>query len=116
MGRESIPRNKYNHLKLEIMERISIKEFAQLRGFVQINKTIRTNVNTYPYVTFINAKNEAENVYFSIGGAEEIKAGQLFDKELASTFDIAMYQNEAGEERVKLCRKGGDRVSIEDLF
>lgn len=97
------------------MERIAIKDFAKAQGFVQINKTVRTNVNGYPYITFINAKNEAENVYFSKGGAEEVKAGDNFI-EVASNYDITMATNAEGEVRAKLCRKGGDRVSIDDLL
>lgn len=97
------------------MERISIKEFAKDKGFVQINKTVRTNINGFPYVTFINAQNEAENVYFSKGGAEEVKAGDDFPS-VASKYDITYATNAEGETRPKLCRKGGDRVSLDDIL
>ena len=97
------------------MERMTIKEFAKEQGFVQINKTIRANSSGYPFVTFINAKNEAENVYFSKGGALEVKAGDIFT-DVAKNYDITMATNAEGEVRAKLCRKGGDRVSIDDLL
>ena len=97
------------------MDRISIKEFAKDKGFVQINKTIRANVNGFPYVTFINAKNESENIYFSKGGAEEVKAGDNFT-DVASKFDITFATNAEGVTLPKLCRKGGDRVSIDDII
>jgi len=54
----------------------TIKGFAKSKGFVQISPAIRTNVNGYPFITFINAKNEAENVYFSKNSAKAVGAGQ----------------------------------------
>jgi hypothetical protein len=97
------------------MDRISIKEFAKDRGFVQINKTIGGNLNGYPFVTFITADNKAENVYFSKGGAELVKAGDDFTS-VAGKFDVTYATNAEGVTLPKLCRKGGDRVSIDDII
>jgi hypothetical protein len=97
------------------MDKISIQDFAKAKGFIEINKTIRTNTNGYPFVTFINAKNEAENVYFSKGASAQVaEGGNFFD--VAKDYEIGETTNAEGEVRVKLCRKGGDRMSIADLF
>ena len=46
------------------MNIISIREFASSRGITQIIPIVRTNVNGYPYLTMVDSKNVAENVYF----------------------------------------------------
>lgn len=97
------------------METISIKDFAKSRSFVQINKTVKTNVNGFPYITFIDASNVAENVYFSKGASASIKAGDDFTA-IIKDYEICSAENADGETRMKLCRKGGDRVELDSLF
>ncbi len=97
------------------METTSIKDFAKAKGFVQITKAIRVNVNGYPYVTFIDSDNKSENIYFSKGAAMSVSAGQSFAT-IASEYEVCVSHNANGEERVKICRKSDIRVSIDDMF
>jgi hypothetical protein len=98
------------------MTTISIQEFAQSKGFVQINKAVAVNTNGYPFLTFINKDNVAENVYFSKGSSAEVGAGQVVDKDFLSNYEIAETINVDKEVRTKLVRKGGNRLSLLDLF
>jgi len=87
---------------------VSVSEFAASKGFTQIIPTIRANVNGYPFVTFINDNNEAENVYFSKSSAESIELNEDISTKL-KTFQIGFTTNEAGEERVKIISNSGRR-------
>jgi hypothetical protein len=97
-------------------ETISIKDYAQQKGFVQINKAVRFNINKYAYITFIDKDNKAENVYFSKGASEELMEGQVVDKDFLSKYEIMDTTNAEGEVRTKLVRKGGNRVDLSDLW
>ena len=94
----------------------TIKDFCKERGFVSLSNHVRVNVNGFPYVTFINEKNEAENVYFSKGAAAEVVEGQAVDKELVTKYKIIEATNADGEVRFKLGRGEGARVSVDSLF
>lgn len=93
----------------------SIQEFAQAKGFVQVANNVRTNTNGYPFVTFINAKNEAENVYFSKDASTKVVAGDPVDKTMLTTHQIAEVTNEAGEVRFKLIGNS-ERVDLLTIF
>jgi Na+-transporting NADH:ubiquinone oxidoreductase subunit NqrA len=97
------------------MEVQSIKEFAAAKGFTTVASHVRVNTNGYPYVTFINEKNEAENVYFSKKGAESVSEGTTVTAELLKQFQIGTTTNAAGEERVKLI-SNSERVSLMEMF
>lgn len=94
---------------------MSVKDFAASRGFVQAAPVVRTNVNKYPYVTFIDSNNKAENIYFSINAAKGVTAGSPVDKQLLSTHMIGLTTNAAGEQRVKLI-SNSERIELADLF
>ena len=97
------------------MKVLSIKEFVAEKGFTQLAPTVRTNTNGYPFLTFINAKNEAENVYFSRKAAQAINAGTPVTKDMLATYQIGFTTNEAGEERIKLISNSA-RVELSDLL
>lgn len=92
-----------------------IKDFAMARGFVQINPMVRQNTNGYPFLTFINKDNVAENIYFSKTASKSVTVGQVVTNEVAKTLQIGYTKNEAGEERIKLI-SNSQRVDIADLF
>jgi uncharacterized protein YbcV (DUF1398 family) len=96
------------------MNLITIKEFAQQRQMVQIVPRVRENINGYPYITFIDKDNHAENIYFSKGTGSTVAAGNVVDKALMSKLQIAFTKNDAGEERIKLV--SNERVDIMDLL
>lgn len=89
------------------MKVVTIAEFAQERGFVSVAQEVRENANGYPYVTFIDADNVAENVYFSKDAATHVTAGQAIDASFLKQHQIAFTENAAGEERVKIIGNSG---------
>lgn len=96
---------------------VSVKDFMKANSFVQVHKEVRANTNGYPYITFINGKNEAENIYFSKEASKQVKAGDPIAKGFFDNFLTASTTNEAGEERIKLVRSGDStRLDIDDLF
>lgn len=99
------------------MKTLSIQEFAQAGGFVQIAKNVRTNVNGYPFLTFITKDNVAENIYFSKAMSKKISGDETVDKELITRLGLVIVEatNAEGEIRMKLSGNS-ERVSIADLF
>ena len=95
---------------------LTIKEFATANGFVSINKAVAKNVNDYPFLTFINAKNEAENIYFAKTIADEYPEGTVMTKEHFAALQIGVTNNAEGEERIKLIPIGGNRLSLDSLL
>ena len=98
---------------------VSVKDFMRSNGFTQVHNEVRQNSNGYPFVTFINGKNEAENIYFSKGAAElpQAKLGTPIAKGYFDAFSIAETKNGAGEKRIKLVRQGdSSRLEMDDLF
>lgn len=93
----------------------TIKAFAQSRGFISVADSIRVNENGYPFVTFVDDKNVAENVYFSKEAGNSIVAGQVIDGDTLKGFQIGYTMNEAGEERIKLI-SNSKRILLTDLF
>lgn len=97
------------------MKTMSVKQFASEKGFTQIVPKVRVNENGYPYVTFIDGKNEAENIYFSKRAAEQVSDSMELTKEVLAGHQIGFVTNEAGEERVKLI-SNSERVDIDTLL
>lgn len=92
-----------------------LKAFVQSQGFTQIVPTVRTNINDYPYLTFINANNEATNVYFSKAESEKVAEGLVLDKEYLRTLKVAEAINADGQLRHKLTTGSGDRLELDFL-
>ena len=98
---------------------ITVKQFCAENNFVQVNNEVKTNVNGYPFVTFINKDNKAENIYFSKEESLNHKDGDpisvsdgFFDE-----LQIAYTKNAEGEERIKLVGPGSSmRESLDDLM
>ena len=96
---------------------ISVKDFMISAGFTQVVKTVRTNTNGFPYVTFLTADNSAENVYFSKNASRLVDEGMSIEKGFFNPFRVAEITNHAGEKRIKLVGLGESlRASIDDLF
>ena len=77
----------------------TIKDFVISNGFTQIVPIVRSNVNDYHYLTFINADNQATNVYFSISESEKITEGEVLDKSYIKELKVAHVTNADGEMR-----------------
>ena len=97
------------------LKAMSIKDFAKMKGFMQLAPAVRINTNGYPFVTFINEKNEAENIYFSKAASEQVAEGTPVDKALLAKHQIGITINAEGEERVKLI-SNSERVDLFSLL
>ena len=99
------------------IETIGVKEFMLSSGFVQVVKVVRVNANNYPYVTFVDDKNVATNIYFSRNASKLVAEGQAIEKGFFNPFRIAETTNATGEKRIKLVGMGeGLRLGVDELF
>lgn len=95
----------------------SVQDWMKSNGFNQVHNRVRVNTNGYPFVTFINTNNEAENIYFSIEAAKAVSANSEIKKGFFANLIIAETTNAAGETRIKLARAGSSsRLEADDLF
>lgn len=96
---------------------LSVQDFMKENGFNQVHREVRENTNGYPYITFINRKNEAENIYFSKEAAKQVSAGDEIKKGFFDAYLIAETTNAEGESRIKIVRAGSStRLELDDLF
>lgn len=99
------------------LEVISVQQFMMNNNFVSVNRMVNTNVHGYPFVTFIDADNKAENVYFSVNTSAKYTKGQVIEPGFFKGLGIAKTINADGEMRTKLVNAdGGNRILISDLF
>lgn len=94
---------------------LTIAEYAAQNGFTQLAPKVRVNTNAYPFITFIDAKNVATNVYFSKSASKGVLPAQPVTKELLTQYQIGITHNEAGEPRVKLI-SNSERLDLSDLL
>lgn len=95
--------------------RIPLKTWCADNGITAVHQSVRENTNSYPYVTFLRGE-DAENIYFSIKGAEKVSAGQAV-KSIAKDLYIVPTTNASGEERLKLSFNGESTYhDISELF
>ena len=95
----------------------SLRDFCSSRNFVEIHKAVRENSNGYPYLTFIDSKNKAENIYFSKSQSANFADGMLLSPSIMKDLQIATVTNAQGEERTKLVGKGeSNRLNLDDLL
>lgn len=94
---------------------LTVQDFMKQMSMTSIVPVIRTNINEYPYITFINDKNESENIYFSKDSAKSLEKGMPIVKGFFSNYSIGFTTNANGETRTKLVGQG-QRLSVEDLF
>lgn len=96
---------------------IPVQEFMKQKGFVSVSRAVRANKAGYPYVTFINGANEAENIYFSKNASARYDEGEPIGRGFFDELQIAETTNAAGEARTKLVGTGtSERVNASDLF
>jgi hypothetical protein len=94
---------------------MSVREFMNQEGFVSLVTVIRKNSNGYPYITFIDADNNAENIYFSKAASEKVSAGDTVTGALLKPMVVALTVNADGEERWKISSGNSLRASADDL-
>lgn len=95
----------------------SVQDWMKSNGFTQVHNRVRVNTNGYPFITFINANNEAENIYFSKEASKNVALDMEIKKGFFSNLIIAETTNAAGESRIRLARAGSSsRLEVDDLF
>lgn len=94
----------------------TVLAFMQKRGFVSVHKEIRVNTKGYPYITFIDGGNVAENIYFSKSEAANVTEGQPIVKGFFDKLQIADTLNANNEVRTKIVGTSSNRLTLEDLF
>lgn len=92
---------------------LTVKDFCAQKGITGYVPVVRENENGYPYITFMNKENKAENIYFSKNTSKGVALGMPVTKSMMSNYQIGITTNAKGEERVKLVTK---RADISDLF
>lgn len=92
----------------------TVSDYAKAKGFVQIAPKVRVNKNGYPFITFINAKNEAENVYFSKNASKKVADGETITRDMLKDISVAETKNAEGEMRTKLV--SSDRIELSDIL
>lgn len=95
---------------------IPLIDWMKSTNNIQFNDTVGINLHGFPFVTFINGDNKAENVYFSKRTSAKIAKGQPVNAQFLSQFAIADTKNADGEIRTKLVSNTGNRGSIIDLI
>jgi hypothetical protein len=96
---------------------MSVESFMGDQGFISVIQTVRENLNGYPFVTFMDADNKAENVYFSKAASEDVAAGDSIARGFFDPYVMVLTANADGEARWKIATKGGsNRLEVADLF
>ena len=95
---------------------ISVSDFAKAKGFAQIAKATRKNINGYGYITFIDSANQAENIYFSKSLNSEIPEGTTISGSFFKNKKIAKVENAEGETRYKIVHEDSQRLDLADLL
>jgi hypothetical protein len=102
----------------DVLSTISVQEFMKSNDFVSVVKIVRVSVeNKYPYITFMNSKNIATNIYFSRNAGKLVAEGEIIAKGFFNPFRIAETINKDGIAIMKLVSMGESmRITAEDLF
>ena len=98
------------------LKTISVAEFIKAKSFVEINNIVKLNSNNYPFVTFINASNVAENIYFSKASGAGLKQGDAVSIAMLANYRIAEVANAEGEVRTKLVSVSSNRINLASLL
>ncbi len=98
------------------MESKSFREFV-VSGKLQVNPSIRRNVNGYPYITVLDPSKpqgeQAENIYF--GKNTSAKVSEMVDiRGIANDLQVVHTTNALGEQRIKLSMSA--YLGADDLF
>lgn len=95
---------------------IPLKDYYKSKGFTQIHNSIRANEKGYPYITFIDGNNKAENIYFTKSATKKVVLDQVIDSDLLKSLYIVDTINSDGEARTKLSFGDSMRLSLDELF
>ena len=100
------------------IETIAVQDYMKSNDFISVVKIVRVSVeNRYPYITFMDSKNVATNIYFSRNAGKLVSEGDIIAKGFFNPFRIAETINKDGVAIMKLVAQGESmRITAEDLF
>lgn len=107
------------------IDAIKLLEFTKSNNFVDYAPgELKTSTGGSRYITLINNKNEALNVFFGRKAGEAIAeteeatgTKQMVDKILLTKLSVWTVQNEEGEDRLKAFFTGtANRASLDDVY
>ena len=108
--------------QVQIISSNPIEVFCADNNIRSISK-VRVNKNGFPFCTFLNSANEAENIYFSRNLASDLglSAGDaqscLKGRNILKLEILDENENGTGEFRLKIAKSAGeDYMSVADLF
>lgn len=87
------------------MKSASLKS-AFKAGIVRNISKVRENESEYKYVTFLDGKGKATNVYLGQKSADQVSVDDDLTPAQLANAEIVLATNEAGEERLKLSLTG----------
>lgn len=100
----------------ETLETVTAKNFI-LGNKLSVVPTVRTNVNGYPYITFIDESNNAENIYFSKNSSKDFPKDTPIQKGFFDNISfVKVKYSDDREDQWKMTNGSGNRVTGASLF
>jgi len=89
---------------------MTVQDFFAQEGIVSIIPVVRTNKSGYPFVTLLNASNEALNLYFASNLAEDYPEGTPIEKGFFA--NLTVFKNKSDYWRLG----SSNRLDVNSLF
>jgi hypothetical protein len=93
---------------------VSLQSYCESNDLVQVSgKTVRTNSNGYPFITFMDKGNEAHNIYFSKAEAENVSESTPINMSLLSALKVSMAETKENGKLPKLTKGSDNRLDLD---
>ena len=92
---------------------VSLQSYCESNDLIQVSgKTVRTNDNGYPFITFMDKGNKAHNIYFSKAEAEKVSDSTPINMSFLRDFKVSMAETKENGKLPKLTRGSDDRTDL----
>lgn len=103
-------------MEANVMKTATLKS-AFIAGIVNNVSAVRENETGYKFVTVLDKRGGANNVYFGKKSAETVEEGDILTKEQMLNAEFVLATNDVGENRIKLSLAGAsDYTSLANVF
>lgn len=100
----------------QVMKSASLKS-AFIAGTVSTVSAVRENETGYKFVTVLDKRGAASNIYFGKKSAEAVEEGDILTKEQMIGAEFVLATNAEGEGRIKLSLAGAsDYTNLANIF
>lgn len=100
----------------QVMKSASLKA-AFIAGTVSTVSAVRENETGYKFVTVLDRRGAASNVYFGKKSAESVEEGDILTKEQMIGAEFVLATNAEGDNRIKLSLAGAsDYTNLANIF